>query len=1114
MLALVGAAGVAACHDDTDDIFGSYLQDGDETEVTLTFDFMPAADVNLTRQGTPGNTMSDLDDLCVLLFDSEGNRTDIRNIDLTVNQPVDKDRKSEDTSNGELDMAVGETKTKRVTAVIKGVKAGTYYIFAAANLGGKNGQESTFNCLEDVETVEEFKKLRMAWDKKNVANNNEMSGYFTTVSSSEETGSKVETLSYLDVKPVTINRSNMALHCWLRRLAAKVTVDFDASGLLPSTYVYIKKVRVRDLAYDCALMSANTVDDKLIAARDKPGSLLGENADGSDCQKIDFTIRGEDDTDYDKDYDEWPCLTSGNSSFKKLSKTEGFEYLEKYDHSNSAPSLFYYENMQGDTDSKLQDSDNDGTIDGKFKDSKPAGTFVEVVGYYKSWATGNEGEGRIVYRFMLGKDVKKNCDAERNYHLRLTLCLKGRANEADWHIEYDNDYPPFSSPNPYYISYGYNQSMELPLVFREELVGDIKLQIVRNDWRPYELWNEVLAPPTQYSPHGMNNTYYGPDENYTVTSTLTDAAGEYTVPEGPFPNGCAGFLSLRQPRYDAIGRHFKKMGDANDYMRKYWEGNGEPWAKYGTGTVNGEEVEYAQNEHVGRPLYERTYSPDPATDQNTGDHDGTYRVEHDKTHANKATYYIPLYTRERNLIKVSGFSGMNPYEGYQRHATVRATFTLKDNNGNTTKYEEDIQIIQVARVVNPTAVWRDWNVAREFKVDLMLKDGQNSTGFHTLQSRGGWSAEVEKGGDWLMLNGSHQKVYGATGTDISFTLKPKGILASKNSVPRFAIVHVRYHNYTCSHRIFVRQGYAPAAVTNGGVLWHTANLVTADKEASSPCDEGSMFKYGSFKHPIDASENGWYRKPWQPWNEYLEYFFDSDGNREFKIAGQTTKKKFEDIDKVIPEASTSYPENSLGRVPTPQEFAQLRDAPSVRFAYGVMYDDNAGECQDLNEEVYGYLGSDPSTHSYGMRGIIAYNELTGAQVFFPIGRAGHGRRCCKGSTYRDKQFLINNPNGYGWSSRPYTGIGVLRYASGRVTYFKDTEAPNTPMFWDKFYREGATYWLNNRTEITIEGEKRPACSIDINYFTFDFNTLNEEVFNTPDTDAMFLRLVSNPPQPR
>lgn len=114
----------------------------------------------------------------------------------------------------------------------------------------------------------------------------------------------------------------------------------------------------------------------------------------------------------------------------------------KYGHEEAADALFFFENMQGDQPyDKRQDADEDGELDhpglpphlqqpdkdySKYrpKDNVPYGTYIEVDAYYRSINEEKVGSGDIKYRFMLGKNITTNYDAERNHHYKLTLKFK------------------------------------------------------------------------------------------------------------------------------------------------------------------------------------------------------------------------------------------------------------------------------------------------------------------------------------------------------------------------------------------------------------------------------------------------------------------------------------------------------------------------------------------------------------------------------------------------------------------------------------------------------------------------------------------------------------------
>ena len=78
-------------------------------------------------------------------------------------------------------------------------------------------------------------------------------------------------------------------------------------------------------------------------------------------------------------------------------------------------------------------------------------------------------------------------------------------------------------------------------------------------------------------------------------------------------------------------------------------------------------------------------------------------------------------------------------------------------------------------------------------------------------------------------------VEGSTGSEIRFTCQPAGTIGEDQS--RCSIILVRYHNLSCYHRIFVRQGYAPIRVA-GSAKWHTFNLKYQDHEAAAPLRGG------------------------------------------------------------------------------------------------------------------------------------------------------------------------------------------------------------------------------------------------------------------------------------
>ena len=141
--------------------------------------------------------------------------------------------------------------------------------------------------------------------------------------------------------------------------------------------------------------------------------------------------------------------------------------------------MFFYENMQG-TDPKKHQYNNFES-----KDNKPFGTYIEVKGYYVNKTADNASQGEIIYRFMLGKNVTDDFNAERSNHYKVVLKFRNSANDPDWHIEYEPESPEISVPSPMYISYGYNEVLNIPVIVRGASVNSnttIRAEIIENPW--------------------------------------------------------------------------------------------------------------------------------------------------------------------------------------------------------------------------------------------------------------------------------------------------------------------------------------------------------------------------------------------------------------------------------------------------------------------------------------------------------------------------------------------------------------------------------------------------------------------------------------------------------
>ena len=148
-------------------------------------------------------------------------------------------------------------------------------------------------------------------------------------------------------------------------------------------------------------------------------------------------------------------------------------------HGETSQALFFFENLQG-SGTKHNYHPNDPSWD---KDMKTYGTYIEVKGYYVNRTADNASQGPIIYRFMLGKDVTSDFNAERNNHYKITLCFRNDANDPDWHIVYEPVQPQLSIPDPVYISYVPNESVNIPVVVRGGTSStQVKAEIIESHW--------------------------------------------------------------------------------------------------------------------------------------------------------------------------------------------------------------------------------------------------------------------------------------------------------------------------------------------------------------------------------------------------------------------------------------------------------------------------------------------------------------------------------------------------------------------------------------------------------------------------------------------------------
>ncbi len=1103
--------GASSCTDDL--LYDPTIIGEGEAAITADLNFYEInsrLESRAVEGGTPGEAIGAINSVCVLAYDINGDlvkkytQNDLEEYDY---KPADNTSSPSDAIKDNEHQA--ETPTGRATFKIGVNKVenrlpfGKYRIYAVANMGDLADY--------DLSTEDKLHSIRLKWNAEEIGANNQMFGYFT-----EHQATEYASEGFIG-KELVINNTSVSLHSWVKRAVSKVTVAFDGRGLKENIWIFVKSVEIKDVPDSCYLADYNPGDPSKLAAGDR-GVKLPLVTEG---QKITYH---EGDTYTSSAWEEYiskghPIL--GYDTEKAFDTNLSYEQRLAAQHTQSVNALYFFENMQGkgvegtESDKRQQVNDKDkndhvtsypegiDTTTVAWKDAKPHGTYIEVKAYYLSLNPGDPGQGDIIYRFMLGKDVKLDYNAQRNYHYKLTLRFNGYANDVDWHIDYKKEDRKIQNPNPYYISYLYNHSMMLPLDIDagSATIKRLELKIESNNWAPMDATGGVSETPK--------------DNEYALFWQKMDNPTAY-----PYN----GFLSLRATEQTVITK--------------------EPPFK-----INANESYYTTNKR-GEVSY-TTFNESTGSIQEALE-DGEMHVQLKKNDDGYNHYVlnIPMWTRAKQLIKQTAYTGNNPFVAYQREAKVKVLAILSDGDTLTTgittqngsQSGEPISIRQVRRIVNPKGVYRRADNNNDFRVVLNILPSEESTTFKPLASEGPWRAYVirdtQRGEDnsdnWNDANGTirleggvgtttgsmaikdkngksrtYQTIEGSTGSNMDFTIKFNGKTTSEDS-PNHAVIRVEYHNYTCYHLIFVRQGYGAEDLIEGGAKWMASNNTGLDEFASSPLDEGSMFKYGKWTG-IKSSNN---KNGISPWINITpdDFAKNAAGLTQLELTDESkntwAKVKYEAITATKKDANGNDVKYVRGdayfsfkgtyHVAEFKDYKALYDNSDIEQGFGVLYgDDSSATLTNLND-VYGYMADGDKAVDKGMRGCFVYNYRTGKNLFFPIGASGYGHRKDKQSDNNKKEYR-----------------GVLRYASsGRWGYFPSGILGDgkvypegidaCPLFFDIFRRPGAIYWFERPAEDSMESGF--LVGWDFNYFTFDFFPLSEgNVAN--GADACFVRSI-------
>lgn len=400
------------------------LGEGSAT-VSMDIQFRPlAAALNGADTKSAGNSIKHINELWVVVYKNDGTFYEKVKVSHDTQRVSNYQNTELNTSDLQSETAFAESQYCHSTFDMD-LPLGKYRIYAVANY-----DLSSFSGTED-----DLKSINLTWDASNIAANNAMFGYFTD---GEDGGS---------APVIAIDRSGKSLHAWVKRAASKVTVSFDGTALNDNIYIYLHTIQIKDIPTNCWLGKDNS-----------PASASQLIANGETQY-----LRPANSTDQ-----------TGGLRITKGNPTGGRE--KEVAHSETADALFFYENMQG-TDSQKHQYNNFES-----KDNKPYGTYIEVKGYYVNKNAETASQGPIIYRFMLGKNVTDDFNAERSCHYKLVLKFKNNANDPDWHIEYEPESPELTVPNPLYISYGYNEYLDIPVVIQGQKVTNFSAKIIDNPW--------------------------------------------------------------------------------------------------------------------------------------------------------------------------------------------------------------------------------------------------------------------------------------------------------------------------------------------------------------------------------------------------------------------------------------------------------------------------------------------------------------------------------------------------------------------------------------------------------------------------------------------------------
>ncbi|MDE6120931.1 MAG: hypothetical protein K2F63_03990, partial [Muribaculaceae bacterium] len=353
-------------------------------------------------------------------------------------------------------------------------------------------------------------------------------------------------------------------------------------------------------------------------------------------------------------------------------------------------------------------------------------------------------------------------------------------------------------------------------------VSKLTAVIIDNEWRPHDNGSGFVE---EYNTEAWNWSVNG-EQRYGENIKRTDLDDSESA-----RNVCFGFLSLRNPgtteRIDFGGAAALNSNGVDNLIKGIRDNF------------------YKSNIHGGKSLGKREYTqiPQDVTGDNGQTYDegdnGNYSVLVKKAWLENGLetkdyiFTIPVYTRPKTLDSWGVFSGCNQNTNNYRYARVKYIAEYEPLPGVVGEKYSDTSYAncyQSQRIDNPVGVYRNYDNTDAFNITMMYAQG---AGFQAVESRGPWSVTIETDPDGLVelsyrgktVSGQGASLTGQTGTNVTFSYKPRGTVGIEGS--RGAVLRVLYHNYSCYHLIVVRQGYAPVDL-HESTRWSSFNLFDSE----------------------------------------------------------------------------------------------------------------------------------------------------------------------------------------------------------------------------------------------------------------------------------------------